>query len=572
MRNSQISHLLYLLSLYEEILGGGFKARAYDKASRVVGSMTTELSDVYHRGGKDAIMEIPGIGEGISKKIIDLLMTGRTKRLEELKAKIPIDIEELIKIEGIGPKKLKALWILLKIRNISDLELAIKSHKIRSMHGFGIKSEQDLLKSLEFYKRHSGRFLLGETFPLLEEICGRLQRVSGVLHAVIAGSSRRMKETIGDGDFVVSTTNPKAVMNYFATMPEVIHVYSRGKSKILARLENGLDVDLEVVESRSFGAALQYFTGNKEHNIKLRVLANVKGWKLNEYGLFANEKYLLGENEEEIYEKLDMDWIPPEIRENRGEIEMARKGGLIRLIPYDSLLGDLQMHSNWSDGKNTILEMANGASEFGLEYIAITDHSKRVSVAHGLTGNEVEKQGHEIDRINSKMNNFTVLKGIEVDVLADGSLDLPDSTLSKLDVVGASIHSNFNLSKTRQTRRIITAIKNPNVDILFHPTGRLLQQRDSFEFDLDEIFDVAKETGTLLEINASPMRLDLRDEHIRLASKNGCKFVINSDSHSRSGFACLRYGIGQARRGWLGKNDVLNTGKLDSFLSQIKNR
>jgi DNA polymerase (family X) len=570
MRNSEISRILDIISIYEEMSDGGFKARAYEKASRIVDSLTTELSDIYSKGGVEAVMEIPGIGEGISKKIVDLLKTGKTEHLEELKRKIPIDVEEISKIEGIGPKKMKALWENLKIRNVSDLEQAAKNHTIQKIRGFGKKSEQDILRSIEFYKKHSGRFLLGKTFPLLEEICGRLEKVPGVQKAVIAGSARRMRETIGDGDFLVASTDPARVMDFFSTMPEVVHVYSRGKAKVLAKLENGLDIDLEVVEKQSFGSALQYFTGNKEHNVKLRTIANTRGWKLNEYGVFENEKYLFGDTEEKIYERLGMNWIPPELRENMGEIELAQGGKLPNLIQYNSLKGDVQMHSTWSDGVNTICEMANGARDFGLEYIAITDHSKRVTVAHGLAEKDVEKQGMEIDQINSELRDVTVLKGIEVDILEDGTLDLPDSILAKLDVVGASIHSHFNLTKADQTKRIISAIKNPNVDIFFHPTGRLLQQRDAYEFDLEEVFDAAKESGTILEIDASPPRLDLRDEQIRLAHRRGCEFVIDSDAHSSTEFEYLRYGIGQARRGWLEKKDVLNTMRLDLFLSKLK--
>lgn len=570
MKNSEISRILSMISIYEDMSNGGFKARAYERASRAIDSVAQELSETYNDGGMDALMEIPGIGEGIAQKIVDLLTTGKTKHLEELKQKIPVDVEELSKLEGIGPKSIKVLWEEMKIKNILELEQAARSHEIQKLDGFGEKSEQAILRSIEFYKKHSGRFLLGEMLPLLEDIRKRLDGVPGVKKSIVGGSSRRMKETIGDGDFLVASTEPKTVMDYFSKMPEVIHVYSRGKTKVLAKLENGLDIDLEVVKPKSFGAASQYFTGNKEHNVSLRKIAIKKGWKLNEYGIFKENNYLFGETEEQLYGKLGMDWIPPEMRENVGEIELAKNGKLPSLIPYGSLKGDLQMHSTWSDGTSTILEMANGAKRFGLEYIAITDHSKKVVIAGGLNEEDLQKQGKEIDEANKNADGIKILKGIEVDILKDGTLDFSDNILEKLDVVGASIHSHFNLSPEVQTKRMLRAISNPHVDIFFHPTSRLLQKREPCDFDMEAVASAAKENDTLLEIDSSPARLDLNDEHIAIARKIGCKFVIDSDAHSPQEFEYLRLGIGQARRGWLEKKDVVNTRNLDEFLKSLK--
>lgn len=570
MKNSEISRILSIIAVYEDMMDGFFKARAYEKAARTIDSLTEELEDVYKRGGTGALMNIPGIGQAIAEKIEDLLTTGKTKHLEHLKKKIPVNVEELIQLEGVGPKTIKTLWQKLKIKNIAQLEKAAKAHKIQKLPRFGEKSEQDILRSIEFNRKHSGRFLLGHALPMLEEIRGRLARVPGVKKVIIAGSARRMKETIGDADFLVATTDTKKVMDFFESMPEVADIYSRGKAKVLAVLKSGMDVDLQVVEEKSFGAAAQYFTGDKDHNVAMRRIAIQKGWKLNEYGVFRGDKYMFGADEEELYKKFGMQWIPPEIRGNRGEIEAALKGNLPDLIPYDSLRGDLQTQTSWTDGANTIEEMASAAKKIGLEYIVITDHSKRLAFTGGLDEKKLEKQGKEIDTISRKVSGIKILKGIEVDILRDGKLDLKDEALRKLDVVGASIHSSFSLTKEEQTRRVIRAIENPNVDILFHPTGREIQKREPINLDMEAVFDAARESGTVLEINALPERLDLKDEYIRLAKKMGCRFSIDSDAHNPNHFQMLKFGIGQARRGWLEKNDVINTLPLEKMLKSLK--
>jgi len=570
LKNSEISKVLSIISLYESIQDGGFKSRAYDRASRVIESMSVQISDLYEKDGIKEILKIPGIGEGIGKKIIELITTGKINHLESLKKKIPVKVEELSQLEGVGPKKIKLLWQTLKIKSISDLEKAARNKKIQKLSGFGPRSEEDILRSIQFFKKHRGRFLIGEMLPILHNIEDRLGKVSGVKKVLLCGSTRRMKETIGDGDFLVQSDNPDSVMDFFTKMPEVIHVYSRGSAKVLVRLENGIDVDLQIISKKSFGAASQYFTGNKEHNIRLRKIANKKGWKLNEYGIFDNDEYLFGKTEEQIYRKLGMDWIPPEMRENMGEIEIAQKKKIPDLIEYNSLKGDLQMHSTWSDGTYTILDMAKAAKKFGLEYIAITDHSKQLSIAGGIDEKQLATQSVEIDNVNKKIKGMVVLKGIEVDILKDGSLDFSNKVLQKLDIVGASIHSHFNLPKKEQTKRLLKVIENPYVNILFHPTSRIIQKREPCEFDLDVVFEAAKQNNTLLEIDAAAGRLDLKDDHIRLAKAKGCKFVINSDAHSPGEFEYLTLGIGQARRGWLEKKEVLNTNKLDTFLKLIK--
>lgn len=570
MRNSEVSRVLQIIAVYEDMTDGFFKARAYEKAARTIDSLTEELDDIYKRGGVDELMKIPGIGIAIAGKIEELLTKGKTGHLESLKKKIPVDVEGLIELEGVGPKTIKTLWQKLRIKNVAQLERAAKDHRIRKLPRFGEKSEADILRSIEFNRKHSGRFLLGEALPLLEEIRDRLAKVRGVKKAIVAGSARRMKETIGDADFLVATTDPKRVMDFFENMPEVADVYSRGKAKVLAVLKSGMDADLQVVEERSFGAAAQYFTGDKDHNVAMRRVAISKGWKLNEYGVFRGGKYMFGADEEDLYRRFGMQWIPPEIRGNRGEIEAALKSQLPELIPYGSLRGDLQTQTSWTDGSSTIREMAEAAKKAGLEYIVVTDHSKRLAFTGGLDEKKLEKQGKEIDKVNRKISGMTVLKGIEVDILKDGKLDLRDGALKKLDVVGASIHSSFNLPREEQTRRVIRAIENPNVDILFHPTAREIQKRDPIDMDMEAVFEAARETGTVLEINALPGRLDLKDEHVRLAKKMGCRFSIDSDAHNPNHFQTLRFGIGQARRGWLGKKDVINTLSVDKMLKSLK--
>ncbi|MBI4894691.1 MAG: DNA polymerase/3'-5' exonuclease PolX [Candidatus Aenigmarchaeota archaeon] len=570
MRNSEIARVLRIISVYEDMMDGFFKARAYDRAARAIESLTEEAEDIYRRGGKEELMKIPGIGLAISEKIGDLIETGRTEHLEELKKRLPVDVEDLMGLEGVGPKTIKTLWQKLKIRDIAGLEKAARGGKIRELPRFGEKSEADILRSIEFKRKHSGRFLLGQALPVLEEIRGRLAKVPGVKRVIIAGSARRMRETIGDADFLVATSDPKRAMDFFQGMPDVEHVFSRGKAKVLVGLKSGMDADLQVVEEKSFGAASQYFTGNKDHNVALRRIAISKGMKLNEYGLYRGDRQIAGSSEEEVYEKLGLEWVPPEMRENLGEVETAAKGKMPDIIPYGSLRGDLQTQTSWTDGSNSIMEMASRAKELGMEYMAVTDHSKRMAFTGGLDERKLERQAREIDTANKKMRGFTILKGIEVDILRDGKLDLKDSALKKLDIVGASIHSSFNLSRKDQTERLVNAMENQNVDIIFHPTAREIQKREPCDLDMDAIFDKARETGTILEVNAMPNRLDLRDDHIRAAKEMGCKFSIDSDAHALKHFDYLLLGVGQARRGWLEKKDVINTLSLDRMLKELK--
>lgn len=574
LSNSEIAKIFREIGQYLEMEDVPFKPRAYEKAAEAIESLEKEVSEIYKEGGLKALNEIPGIGLSIAEKIEELIKNGRLKYYEDLKKKIPVDLDVLTKIEGLGPKKIKKLYQFLKIKNIEDLEKAAKSGKIRNLEGFGLKTEENILKGIEFYKKNKGRFILGFEMGYIREIENRLKKLKEVEKIVIAGSVRRRKETIGDVDILIVSKNPRLVMDYFVNMSDVVYVYAHGETKSAVKMRNGLDIDLRIIPKQSYGAALNYFTGSKEHNVALREIAVKKGYKLNEYGLFKGRKRIAGETEEEIYKALGMDYIEPEIRENSGEIKAAQRKQLPKLIGYNELLGDLQVQTNWTDGANSIEEMAKAAINFGLEYIAITDHTKHLAMANGLDEKKIQQQWKEIDRVNLKIKKqnykFRILKGTECDILKDGSLDLPDEILSKLEIVGASVHSYFNLSKKDQTERIKKAMTNPFVHIIFHPTGRIINRRQPYEIDIEELIRFAKKTGTILEIDAYPDRLDLKDEHIRRCVEAGVKLAIDSDAHSASHFDYLEYGIAQARRGWATRNDIINSWPLDKMLKFLK--
>jgi DNA polymerase (family 10) len=568
--------MLHEIAIYEEMNGETFKPRAYEKAALYIESLNKDLEIVYKKGGIRALMELPGIGKGIAQRLAEIISTGKSRYYEELKTQIPVDVTTLASIEGIGPKTVKVLYEDLDITNIEELEKAAKKHRISNLPGFGEKSEQQILNGIEVFKKsHGGRFILGFILNILEEICDRLRRLDDVKKVELAGSVRRMRESIGDADFLAVSNEPDKVMEFFTSMPEVAYIHTKGITKSMVRLHSGIDCDLRIVSEASFGAALQYFTGNKQHNVVLRTMALHKGYKLNEYGLYDKRNHqIAGKLEEDIYSKLGLAWIPPELREDKGEIEAARYGRLPKLISYNSLRGDLQMHTSWTDGNNSIIEMAQAAKKVGLEYIAITDHSRTLGIAHGLNKEKLEEQKKEIKNANQKVKDdderITILRGAEVNILKDGSLDLENSVLREFDVVGAAVHSYFSLSKEEQTKRLISAMYNPNVDILFHPTCRIIEQRQPLDVDINKIIEVSKETNTILEVDASPERLDLQDEYIKLAVDNGCKLTIDSDAHDKSHIHFLKFGISQARRGWAREEDVINTLPLEKFLKSLK--
>jgi DNA polymerase (family 10) len=568
--NKEIAKILYEIGEYLEIKGIQFKPRAYEKAAYSVENLEEEVSEIYRKSGIKAIEDIPGVGVSIALKIEELIKSGHLKYYEKLKKSLPVKVGELSSIEGVGPKMIFKLYKKLKVKNIEDLGKAALAGKIAKLSGFGKKTEEKILKGIEFFKKSSGRFLLGAILPQVRAIEDRLRNLKEVDRVAVAGSIRRMQETIGDLDILVTSNRPGAVVEFFVSMPEVSHVYGKGKTKTMVRFKNGMDADLRVVPDKSFGAALQYFTGDKRHNVTLRVLAEKKGFKLNEYGLWHGKKLIAGRTEEEIYKALNMATPPPEIRTDSGEIQAALKNKLPKLIDYDDVRGDLQVTTNWTDGENSIEEMARAAEDLGLQYIAITDHTKSLAMTGGLDEKKLLKQIAEIDKIQKKFPKIKILKGAEVNIFKDGTLDIKDEVLAKLDVVGIAVHSHFNLPRAEQTKRIIKAMQNKNADILFHPTGRLVQKREPYDVDVEEIIKAAKTSGTVLEIDADPYRLDLKDEYIRKAVKAGVKLAIDTDAHSKNSFRYLEFGIAQARRGWSTENDIINTRPWREMLKLLK--
>lgn len=572
-----------------------FKIRSYNKTADELQNLPFDIEDIYKKEKIKGLLKIPSVGKAIATKLEEYITTGRIHYYDELKENLPVDINQFFGLEGIGPKTIKSLYENLGIKNISDLENAAIEHKIRNVPGFSVKKEELILKKIQFFRKRGGRRLIGDVYPLVKRIEERLSSCTGVKQAIVVGSFRRMKETIGDIDYLVSIVSEKDrtnVLDYFTTMPEVSEISGRGSSKAFVKLNNGIDADLLVVPEESFGAAMQYFTGSKEHGIALRKLAISNGLRLNEWGVFDKENNrVAGVTEEEVYQVLGLEWIPPEMRENKGEIERAKKNkdrikndeeksGLPELIAYDDLKGDLQVHSNKTDGTMSIEEMAlNARDNFGLKYIAISDHTKSLKLTNGLDEIQLLNQANEIAEINdrikmNKLNNnnkhFRILSSAEVNILKDGTLDISNNVLDKLDIVGAAIHSHFSLPIEIQTARLIEAAKNPNIDIIFHPTGRIINRRDGYPVDISKLIEVANETDTILEIDAHYDRLDLKDEYIRMAVENNVKLVIDSDAHHPLHYSFLVFGIGQARRGWAKKSDILNTLSAKELIDNIK--
>ena len=606
MKNANIASILrdiaFLLEM-EEVEDDSnivFKIRSYKRASDVMANLSLNVEEVYATHGLKGIMQIPSIGKAIALKIEEYLTTGKIQYLEELKSKTDIDIDGFYGLEGIGPKTIKIVYDKLGIRDLSGLEKAASEGKLRSIRGFSEKKEEVILKKIQQFKKGTSRYLLGEVYPLIKQIETRLLRFNGVKNAVVAGSFRRMKETVGDIDFVVASNDVEKVMDYFVSMPEIDEVLGKGSTKTFVRLNNRMDADLLVVPEESFGSALQYFTGSKEHGVAIRKIALAKGLHLNEWGIFDNSQHrIAGSTEEEVYQTLDLEWIPPEMRENLGEVELAKKGGkrLPKLIEYNDLKGDLQVHSNSTDGTMSIEEMALAANEkFGLQYIVITDHTKSLKLTNGLDEKQLLNQANRIAEVNdrirqvldkterqrrneldsspttprTKANNFRILSGAEVNIMRDGSLDIANNVLDKLDIVGAAIHSNFSQPIEVQTDRLIKAARNPSVDIIFHPTGRRINKREGYPVNIEKLVDIATDTNTILEIDAHYDRLDLKDEYVRMAIQKGVKLVIDSDAHHPVHFAFLKFGIGQARRGWAEKSSILNTMPVDELLRCLK--
>ena len=574
MKNQELSKIFFEIANYLEIDGVSFKPFAYRKVAMVLDSLKDDVGEIYRNGGTKALQEIPGVGEGIANAIEEYLKTDKIKQFEQLKKKLPFKVDELLKVEGLGPKKIKVLYQKLKVKNLKDLEKAAKAHKIAPLFGFGEKTEKNILQGLEFLKKSKGRFLLGEIMPSVKEVIVRLKNQKEIKAVSVAGSVRRQKETIGDIDILVVSEDSKETAKFFVSMPEVEKIWANGETKCSVRFKEGFDIDLRMVEQKSFGSALQYFTGSKEHNIATRKIAIEKGLKLSEYGVFSGEKQIAGKTEEDVYKAIGLPYIEPEMRHDDGEIQAALEGKLPVLVELKDIMGDLHCHTVDSDGENSIEEMVKAAMDMGYEYVGISDHTKFLGITNGSDEKRILAQREIIGKLNLKFKSenlkFRVLHGCEVDITADGTLAMEDSILEKMDYVIASVHSSMKMEKKEITERIIKALENPNVDIFGHPTGRLLGQRDEYKMDFDKILEVAKKTGTILEINSSPFRLDLNGFNVRRAKSKGIKMIINTDSHKKEQLDLMEYGIGQARRGWAEKADIVNTNSVEELLNYFK--
>jgi DNA polymerase (family X) len=562
-----------------------FRIRAYRNAARQVEGMGVALADMVAKG--EDLTELPGIGDDLAAKIKEIVATGQCKALEKLRKQVAPSVTELLKIPGLGPKRVRTLYDQLKVKTVAQLAKLAHAGRIRELEGFGEKTEQTILEALAAHVTEQKRFKLAIAAQYAEPLRKYLEKAAGAKQVVLAGSYRRFKETVGDLDILVTATDADKVMERFTAYDEVAKVVAKGDTRSTVILKSGLQVDLRVVDPECYGAALQYFTGSKAHNIEILRLGQQRKLKINEYGVFRGDKLegrsrrpasrdtsaslrVAGKTEESVYRAVDLPWIPPELRENRGEIEAARAGKLPRLIERKDLRGDLHVHTKATDGHNTLSEMAEAAREHGLEYIAITEHSQRLTVAHGLDVKRLRQQMEEIDRLNESPKGITLLKGIEVDILEDGRLDLPDDVLGELDIVVGAVHSQFKLTRAKQTQRILKAMDHPHFTLLAHPSGRLIDQREPYDVDMLKIIRAARARGCFLELNAHPERLDLLDAHCQLAKEEGVLIAISSDAHSLQDFDNLYYGVGQARRGWLEKQDVLNTRSLKELRALLK--
>ncbi|HLM84198.1 MAG TPA: DNA polymerase/3'-5' exonuclease PolX [Candidatus Bathyarchaeia archaeon] len=573
MLNLKIAKIFNEMAEYYQMKGDLFRPRAYERAARLIESMEEDVEDIYKAGGVLGLTKIPGIGLSLAQHIEEYAKTGKIKIFEKLRKDAPLDLESFSAVEGVGSKMLLALYKNLKIKNIGDLEKAARAGKVRALPRFGEKTEENILRSIELSREHRGRFLLGYLSPIISGIEKKLGSLPSVQKIMTCGSIRRCKETIGDIDLLAVSKNPKEVMEYFVFMPNVEKIVARGETKSSVRLDIGIDADLRVVPEKSFGAAMQYFTGSKDHNVELRKIAIKKGWKLNEYGLFDKRgKQIAGKTEEEIYKKLGLDWMPPEMRENRGEIELALAHKLPKVVEYDDVLSDLQMHTTFSDGAHTVAEMAETAAKLGRKYIAITDHVGHLKIAGAMDVKTIEKQWREIEKVDRKMENIKILKGCEVDINPDGSIALDDKYLAKFDIVLGSIHSNFKMSKADQTKRLARAIENPHIDVIAHPTGRIIHRRAGYEFDFEEVAKAAGRTKTILEANCYPDRLDLNDSNIRRAIEHGVRISFGTDTHSKLQLHNLDLGISQARRGFATKKDCVNCLTVDELLKFLQTK
>lgn len=571
IHNMEIAEKFIELANLLEIEGANpFRVRAYRNASRTIGSLSKNISDLIANG--DDLTELPGIGKDLAEKIQTIVKTGELPLLKEIASRTPPILNELMKIEGLGPKRVQAIYKKLGIKSINDLKSAIEKGRLRKLSGFGEKTEQKILQGIQHLDQYVLRIKLTDTLPIVASLTRYLKTIKGINEIECAGSFRRRKETVGDLDILVAAEEGKKIIDLFVKFDEIADVVSQGETRSTVHLHSGIQVDLRVVLKKSYGAALLYFTGSKEHNIAIRKIAVQKKLKINEYGVFKGNKQIAGKTETDVYRQIGLSFIEPELREDRGEIEAARKKQLPTLIKLDDIRGDLHCHTVATDGDSSLEAMAKAAAERSYEYIAITDHSKHLTVAHGLDKKAVFKQIKAIDKLNAKLKKIVILKSIEVDILEDGSLDLPDDVLKELDLTICSLHSKFNLPLKKQTERVIRAMDNPYFNILAHPTGRLINKREPYSIDIEHIIKAAKDRGCIIELNAQPERLDLNDIHCKIAKEIGAKITINSDAHSTTQFANMEFGVFQARRGWLEKGDVVNTLSVEQLRKVLKRK
>ena len=569
VHNAEIAQLFNRYATLLEIAGENpFRIRAYRNAARTIEGLPRDVSAMLGEGFD--LSDLPGIGDDLAHKISDIVATEKFAQLDSIKKKVPAALAELTAVPGLGPKRIKVLFDKLKVKSVDDLAAAVRAGRLDGLHGFGPTIKQAIIKAASERTTAPKRMLLSQAEHIAEPLVAWLKAVPGAKHVVLAGSYRRRRETVGDLDVLVTCAKGAPVIERFASYGEVAEILASGTTRASVRLKSGLQVDLRVVPQKSFGAALLYFTGSKAHNIALRAMGLKHGLKVNEYGVFRKDTPVAGKTEAEVYAQFGLAYIEPELRENEGEVEAAREGRLPELVTLRDIKGDLHVHTRESDGAATILAMAEAAKARGHSYLAICDHASRIGVTHGLDAKRLARQMAEIDRLNAKLKGLTILKSAEVDILPDGSLALEDAILNELDLVTASIHAKFDLPAAKQTERLIRAMDHRCVNIIGHPTGRLIGEREPYALDLKRLLAAAKQRGCCLELNAQPMRLDLSDHHVRLAKDMGVKIAISTDAHSPETLDYMRFGIDQARRGWLESEDVLNALPLAALRRQLE--
>ncbi len=569
MENIDYARILEEIADLLEIQGANpFRIRAYRNGARTLETLSQPIESLL-QDAEAKLEDLPGIGKDLAGKIREIFETGELKFLIELREEVPGTLIEIMNIPGLGPKRARQLWDGLGITTLAELEAAAREGQLDELPGFGKTLEARILKGIEVLKARAGRFKLSDADNYVQPLLEHLKKSKGVVDLEVAGSYRRRCETVGDIDILATTGDGSPIMDDFVGYRDVAEVLAKGRTKSSVRLRAGLQVDLRLVPQESYGAAMHYFTGSKAHNIVVRGIGRERGLKINEYGVFEGDRLICGETEEEVFAAVDLPWIPPELREDRGEIEAARQERLPSIIAQKHIRGDLQMHTKYSDGKNSVEEMVEACRERGYKYMAITDHSPALAMT-GVSEADFLKQYREIDKLQTRFDDIRILKSAEVDIHEDGSLDLGDELLAAMDVVVISVHTKFNLTRAEMTRRITRAMQHPRVHILAHPTGRLINRREPYPVDVEELVKVARDHGVMLELNAQPHRLDLRDFHLQMAREAGVKIVISTDAHRIDELDYMRYGVDQARRGWLEKTDVANTYTLTKFLKLLQ--